>query len=355
MTAAARPTLSADLEQAVRFAPELWRELSGARIFITGGTGFFGTWLLETLLCADRAYDLGVEAVVLTRDPTAFLERNPHLAEAHKLSFRQGDVRTFELPSGTFSHVIHAATQASVTLNRKQPELMRDVIVSGTRRALDLALRSGARRFLLASSGAVYGRQRPDIAFVGEDDLGLAAPLETPDAYAEGKREAESLCRQAAQERLTATIARGFAFVGPHLPLGSHFAIGNFIRDALRGGPIDIRGDGTPYRSYLYASDLAVWLWTILLKGAGGRAYNVGSERRITVGELARLVAAEISPGAEVRIAEQPVPGRPPEQYVPSTARARSELGLTETVCLESALRRTASWVKAGSTTDAGP
>jgi dTDP-glucose 4,6-dehydratase len=126
--------------------------------------------------------------------------------------------------------------------------------------------------------------------------------------------------------------------------LDNHFAVGNFIRDALLGGPIRVAGDGTPYRSYLYAADLAIWLWWILLRGESCRPYNVGSEESISIGDLARTVAGLCQPEASVLVAQEAVPGRPVERYVPSTQRARGELGFQERVGLRDAIERTMAW-----------
>ncbi len=125
--------------------------------------------------------------------------------------------------------------------------------------------------------------------------------------------------------------------------LDVHFAIGNFLRDQMQGGPIVVKGDGTAVRSYLYASDLAIWLWTILFQAPSCRAYNVGSEEAIDIGNLARVVASIASPPVEVRIEGAPT-GNPPARYVPSTQRAQAELGLAQHVSLPEALEKTRHW-----------
>lgn len=163
--------------------------------------------------------------------------------------------------------------------------------------------------------------------------------------YGESKRIAELLCSVFGRVHgLACVVARCFAFVGPYLPLDIHFAIGNFIQDCLIGRPIRIAGDGTPYRSYLYAADLAIWLWTMLLRGQPGCCYNVGSEQAVSIAELAATVAASLESRSEIRIEGKAIPGKPPERYVPQTTRAREELGLSQWIALEDAIRGTAAW-----------
>lgn len=356
MTAAAssndrRNPLADDLDHVLDALTPLWDDLRGARLFLTGGTGFFGAWLVESLLWAEDRKKLGVSAVLLTRSAAAFRARQPRLAAHPAVSFLEGDVRDLQklVPkqgAGAFTHVIHAATDASASLLSADPALMFETNLAGTAAALAFARAAGARKFLLTSSGAVYGRQPSDLTHVPEDHPGAPSPNDPASAYGEGKRVAELLCAIAHKnDGLCATVARCFAFVGPHLPLDSHFAVGNFVRDGLAGGPIKVGGDGTPYRSYMYAADLAVWLWTILLRGEPSRPYNVGSEEDFPISEMAERVARFF--GTEWSLGRPPTPGAPPARYVPETARAREELGLAAPLPFDEALRRTVNWHRA--------
>jgi nucleoside-diphosphate-sugar epimerase len=354
MTCSMNP-LAADLDHVLAHTEGLWDELRGQRIFITGGTGFFGCWLLESFAWANDKLGLNASAVVLTRNPSLFRAKAAHLASHPAISLHTGDIRTFEFPSGTFSHVIHAATEASAKLNDENPVLMFDTIVEGTRRALEFTRQCGARSFLLTSSGAVYGRQPSDLTHIPEDYTG-SPDLSAPQwAYGEGKRAAEMLCTlYAKQHSLSPKIARCFAFVGPYLPLDIHFAIGNLIRDGLRGGPLRVNGDGTPFRSYLYAADLAIWLWTILFRAPACRPFNVGSDAALNIRETAEAVAAQFQPPSPVQVARVLDPAKPAERYVPAVRRALEELQLRQTIPLPEAIRKTSNWAARYATTD-GP
>jgi dTDP-glucose 4,6-dehydratase len=334
-----------DLEEIVSTTRPLWEEVRGKRVFLTGGTGFFGSWLLESFLHANEALALNAGMTVLSRDPAKFLSGRPHLSNREGLVFQSGDVRNFEFPEGGFEYVIHGATEVTASASEGDPLSMLDTCIQGTRRVLDFAVGAGCRKFLVTSSGAVYGRQPDHLTHLPESYQGAPDPTHPASAYGEGKRVSELLCSAYARVHgIECKIARCFAFVGPLLPLNTHFAIGNFIRDALAGREIHIKGDGSPERSYLYASDLAIWLWTLLFAGESNVAYNVGSSDAMPVREVAERVARAFDRDIEINIANAPVAGQRVSRYVPDTTRAVEELGLSQKVNFDEAIERTIAW-----------
>ena len=353
---AARPLARTDLDHVLEHTENLWADIRSERVLLTGGTGFFGSWLTETFLHANQTLRLGAQLAILSRAPEKFATRAPHLAGNPAVFLLRGDVRSFAFPGGHFAHIVHAAADAVVppTSSPQAHEAHQyATIVDGARRVLEFADAAGTERLLLASSGAVYGPQPLSVLHIAEDHP--FAPSDN--LYTAGKRTAESLCSEQPGDRLHCTIARGFAFLGPHLPLHAHFAAGNFLWDALEGRDVAVAGDGAPLRSYLYAADLAIWLWTILLRGQRGRAYNVGSEEAVSIRTLAQRTVAVVNPELRVRVAQEPpAGGTAPPRYVPSTARARTELGLETWIGLDEAIRRTAAWHRgAGTGAEARP
>jgi nucleoside-diphosphate-sugar epimerase len=316
-----------------------WRALTAQSIFIAGGTGFIGKWLLASLLDANEKLSLDCRITVLSRDPGAFQRAWP--AVAGSVSWIAGDVRDFPITNEHFDVIVHAATDVA---SQRAPEDVFSTCLDGTRHLLELAARCGASRLLLVSSGAVYGPLPAGMTHVPETHLGGPDPLLASSAYAEGKRVSEWLCAQASVNGLEVKIARVFALVGPHLPLDKQFAIGNFLQSAMAGDQIDILGDGTPYRSYLYAADMAAWLWAVLIRGAQTRAYNIGSEESLTIADLAERIYSILGCSLNVSTRLQPKPGASAMHYVPNTARTRLDLQLPAAMPLKEAIARTARW-----------
>ena len=342
---AGRSVSCADLDHILDRTRGLWEEFRSQRIFITGGTGFFGCWLLESFAWANHKLNLNAQALVLTRDPAAFEKKVPHRAECPAIRFHEGDVRSFEFPEGSFSHILHLATKANAKYPEEDKSLTLDTIVEGTRRTLEFAGHCKADKLLFVSSGAVYGKQPPDVTHVPEDYAGKLDPTSPAFTYGKGKQLAEDLCTSYAKKHgLAIKIARCFTFVGPYQSLDGSFAVADFIRDGLEDAPIRVRGDGTDCRSYLYAADLAVWLWMILLKGNPGQAYNVGSDKAVSIKELAYAVSRATAHNPRVTVAKSSRRGGPREQYVPSIEKARRDLGLECWIDLDTALRKTIEW-----------
>jgi len=341
-----RPVPIADITHILERSERLWRELRGQHLFITGGTGFFGIWLLEAVRAANERLGSRISTTVLSRDPAAFVQQAPHLANQPALHWHRGDVRNFAFPQARCDHIIHAATESSAALNASRPDIMLDAIVNGTKRVLEFAQSSAVTSVLLTSSGAVYGRQPEQLSRIPESFAGGPDINSSDSAYAEGKRMAELLCAITAEQRgVSIKVARCFSFVGPHLPLDAHFAAGNFLRDSIAGRPIIINGDGTPRRSYMHPADLVIWLLTILCDGQSSRPYNVGSDEEVSIFDLASRIAA-LSGGNCPVVIRRELSDRSAQDYVPQTERARHELGLETTIDLNQTLRRTLIWLK---------
>jgi nucleoside-diphosphate-sugar epimerase len=347
MSDAHTPTIEpSDLDQICQQTVGVWEELRGKRIFVTGGTGFFGCWLLESFAEANRRHHLNAQITVLTRSPETFRLKCPSLGNDPGILLLQGDVRAFVFPDGEFEYVIHAAAQmgaARYSAERTSALGTLSTIFDGTRNMLDFAVSHGTRKFLMVSSGAVYGTQPPELSHLSEDYGGAPNTCIRGNSYGEAKRAAEALCAAYATPEFECKIARCFSFIGAHLELDGNYAIGNFIRDVLNAKNIRISGDGTPLRSYLYATDLAAWLWTILVHAPSLFPVNVGSDQPISIAALATEVKTALKSDVAIEIAQEPVADALPQRYLPAVLRA-SELGLKQTVELREAIKRTASW-----------
>lgn len=237
--------------------------------------------------------------------------------------------------------IIHAATPASAELNTSNPEKMYQMNVRAMTNVVEFASRHKHPPIVLfTSSGAVYGDAPLSLERFPENWPVTISSNEQSSAYARGKKEAERILQEATMAgKCTGLIARMFAFSGVHLPIDRHFAIGNFVRDVVNSRTITIRSDGSSIRSYMDGKDMATWLLRIIEVGSPGEIYHVGSERSISIRDLASLVAGRYQlltdHEASIEILGKASPLDGVSRYVPSTEWTREKLNLQETVSLE--------------------
>jgi len=320
-----------------------WSMLDGEDIFMTGGTGFFGTALLYSLLQAKLQKKIDVDVTILTRDVASFSEKHPLLFQSDFIHCIQGNVVDFDFPDQKFSKVMHlATTSATETFNGEDQLKKYKTLVDGTERVMQFAGKCGASKVIFTSSGVVYGSLSE--GEVEEDYLGAPVTTDPMSALGQGKRSAEFIISYYANEyNIDYVIARCFSFVGPYLPLNLHYAIGNFISDALYKDVIKVKGDGSPIRSYLDVSDLIVWLLRMMSNQCKHKIYNVGSDQSISILKLAEKVKDIIAPNKRLETygnINYLVGNFSRDYYVPNIDRAKNELGLDVWTKLDQAILR---------------
>ena len=318
-------------------------DLDGARILLSGGTGFVGKWMLQIAKLAQANSNVKIDLVVPTRQLIALHVQSAVAIGCPNVSWIEGNFLEEQIDVGKVDMIIHAATPASAKLIAENPSEMLRLNIAAMESILRLA--GNNTPLLFTSSGAVYGTQPESMTHVPERTIEPIPPTDQLNAYAQGKQAAERMCREAGDKgRCNPIIARLFAFGGEHLPRDTHFAIGNFVQNALDRKPIVINGDGRARRSYLYGADMATWLWSALADGGNEEPLHIGSERSISVLELAKNVArvsGEVLNYVPEIIVSEPVnESLPVHQYVPSTAQTRKILNVEEWTGLDEIIVR---------------
>lgn len=305
--------------------PDAHNSLVGKKVFVTGGTGLFGKWLIPSLC------QLAESVTVLTRD-CANAQKSLTSDYYENLRFFHGDVRTFRFPDESFDYLIHAATPVSVDSSDLGEDELLSIIVEGTARTLAFAQNTRIGKFLLVSSGAVYGPQPKDLKSIPE-----SFPCSPVSPYGKGKLIAENLCLNSG---LDCVVARCFAFVGPYMPLNGQFAIANFIGDCIHREAIRIKGDGQCLRSYMHSTDLVDWLLSLLLHSSKNEIYNVGSSVPVSILDLAYLVR-KTSGRKNLPVLIEKDGCASSCNYIPNNEKASCELGLDLSFGLKKAILKT--------------
>ncbi len=269
-----------DLEHISMHLSNELEKLRNKTILITGATGFFGKWLLGSLIFMNQKYDTKIEILAVSRDPNKFIKNYPELA-SNSITFIQGDLKDIKI-SLNVDYIIHAGMDVKLNLNSKSDDVVHNeqIIIDNI---LDIYHSTNCKKLLFTSSGAFYDKRFYDEPRPSED----LHPTQYSTLYGKAKSISEN---RIISSNINYSIARCFTFIGPHLPLDASFAAGNFINSILKNQDIQINGNGTPVRSFLYMSDLVIYLIKLLTLSSN-QIVNVGSDEEISILDLAKEVA----------------------------------------------------------------
>src|SRR6201994_2024307 len=289
----------------------IWR-----RAVVTGGAGFLGSHLCHSLLAA------GTEVVCVDNFLTSSPDRLQALRAEPGFTVRRADVTAGLDIDGHVDLVVHLASPASPIDYHRYPLATLEVGSSGTRNALELAARTGAR-FVLTSTSEVYGD--PAVSPQSEDYYGNVNPVGPRSVYDEAKRFAEALT--AAHQRagtVDAGIVRILNTYGPGMRPDDGRIVPTFACQALRGEPLTVTGDGRQTRSLCHVDDTVRGILAVAASDLPGPV-NIGSPDEATVRQIAERIIALT--GAASPIEHIPLPEDDPMNRCPDITLARERLG----------------------------
>lgn len=335
--------------------------LAGKKLLITGGAGFLGYYLVQSVLYWNRGKSPKEKIKITLYDN--YIRGLPEwlkpLMADPSMNIVRHDV-TKPLPQGMpdFSFIIHAASIASPIYYRKYPIETMDANVAGLRSLLDYTRKQQEKNcpvegFLNFSTSEIYGDPTPDNIPTPETYRGNVSCTGPRACYDESKRYGEALCVNfARQYGLPVKVARPFNNYGPGLKITDKRVIPDFARDIFAGRDIVMHSDGSPTRTFCYVADAVVGYFKILTKGRPGEAYNIGVEApEISMNELAdRIVAiAHQLFNYSGRVIKIPNTDKDylvdnPNRRCPFIAKARQELGYNPSIPLDKGLTQSLIW-----------
>jgi UDP-glucuronate decarboxylase len=271
--------------------------LRSKTILVTGGTGLVGRYLLSFLAFIEDHYHLNLHVIALGRSQPKFSHLLPEVSNRPDVRFVEQDIQKPIAIDTKLDSIIHLASNASPALCAVEPISTELTCIVGTNNLLALASQNPGCRFLMASSGDVYGSPSASGIRFKESDFGSVDCGSLHSVYSEGKRAAETLCHAYQQEKqVDFVIARLCRIFGPTLSESDNKGISDFIRNAAKKEPLVLKSSGLQTYSYMYVGDIVAALLFLLKNGQSGETYNVANNSTLlSLRELALFISSQTS------------------------------------------------------------
>lgn len=314
-------------------------KLKNKEVLITGGSGFIGIWLTQLLIYLNDKYNFNITLYLIARHTNSGLDT---IIENRKdVVFIKGDIRNIREFPKDVSYIVHAASSPDNRIYMSNPIDSMSIIADGTKNSMENALLlEKLEKIVHLSSGQIYGSL--DSHNITENDCGKLNSNSITAIYPEAKRYAETLTNAyRSLHKLPIVQVRPFSFIGPFMSLNKPWAINSFIRDVIKTNNIRILGNGKPVRSYMYPTDMVLWILTILLHGKSGAAYNLGSDMGISLEEVAQKIKNIVGNNVSIEILNM---NTSCSEFVPNIDYVKQELGLNITVNIDDTLKQSLVW-----------
>ena len=338
---------SEDINLIAEELKEFHCELEGKNILVAGGKGFLGTYFTYVLLEINKTLSKPMKIIVLD----SLITSKEKGEENENLEFLEKDISEKIMIEGKIDYIIHAASIASPPTYRKFPIKTVDVNYQGTRNLLEIANEKKIKSMLFLSSSEVYGD--PDVFPTPESYVGKVSCVGPRACYDESKRLAETISILYYQQfRTPVKIARPFNVYGPYLNLNDGRVIPDFMKNAINKSEIIIHSDGTPTRSFCYATDAITAFFRLLFSNHDGIICNVGNDEEISMKNVAKLIQGIIDSEITIKMEKSNDPNYTkdnPQRRCPDLSLIKKSVNYMPKISLEEGLKRIYTWYRRNS------
>ena len=335
--------LEEDLVFLSKYSNTIWKELNNKKIFITGGSGFFGRNFISALYYIEKLFDYNFSVTCITRDKKKFLEKLNFYPTKNNYAIIEGNLNKLNIIKNKYDILIHLADHVSQDLHHSNNDLLLKNSKENILNIIKFIKNCSIKNFIYLSSGAVYEKNIYGKKFLENTKL-ITNINDEYYYYAKRKIQSEEIIKnELSNHDVNYYIFRGFTFAGPYLELNRRYAITEFFKNCLNEKDIYIQNNILSKRSYLYSYEMVIWCLQLIFKNSQSGCFNLGSSIEITLDNLAYSIKSITNSKINIITNNK---SNVSSYYVPDNSLYLNHSGLSQTILFEDILYRYYKWIR---------